>query len=748
MALPVTRLLRWQLAGKFMTDTINSTARVVGGATPAAMRFAGRYALGFLALLSSVAVPAIAQSASEVPAQSAAVARSFLLPARPNDLPLFAATSNASLKRLSISSELRVSASPQVVEIHGRSQGKTQSFTITSGAKPWDLSRYLYLLADIHNSGTHDLTIITRVEDPEYAGWHHYSESVARIAAGQSASVLVFLKRKHAPEESVQELFPGMHALPNGYMPIWSGLDPARITRVVFTLASAGDGVRLELRGLRASGICDPAPLKSPDYFPFIDAYGQFRHAGWPTKIHAAGDFENQRRAEAAALRADPRPENWNQYGGFKAGPQLAATGHFRVEKHAGKWWLVDPEGRLFWSHGVTGVGFSAVTPVPGRRRFFAELPASADANPKTVNFYLANLKLKYGDNAEGRVAALSHERLHHWGLNTLASWSDAAVTDLDRTPYTKTLHIGAPKLAPSLKLPDPFDDAFARNAQQAFEVERATTGTDPWCIGYFIANELEWRGGPDLVNEILTASAEQAGKQALVKMLQKRHATVAALNTAWRTSYGSWSDLLAATNKVDAQAALADFTAFNEALAERYYATCQTELKRATPNKLNLGSRFHTVNPIAVRAAARYCDVVSFNKYATSIRNIELPGGLDRPIIIGEFHFAAWDRSFTAAGDRSGLSQVQRADAYWYYVTGALENPLVVGTHWFQYLDQPLTGRSDGENWAIGFVDVTDSPYEALTKVTREVGATLYERRLGLSPAAAGKPEMASRAP
>jgi hypothetical protein len=416
------------------------------------------------------------------------------------------------------------------------------------------------------------------------------------------------------------------------------------------------------------------------------------------------------------------------------------------VEKHAGKWWLVDPEGRLFWSHGVTGVGLSALTPVSGRRQFFAELPASVDANPKTVNFYLANLKLKYGANAEARVAALTHDRLHSWGLNTLASWSDAAVTGLDRTPYTKTLHIGAPPLAPGLKLPDPFDPAFAGNARKAFESERDTTGNDPWCIGYFIANELEWRGGPDLVNEVLTAPAKQGGKQALVKMLQQRYATIAALNTAWRTSYGSWNDLLVATNKIEGGGALADFTAFNEALAERYYQTCQSELKRATPNKLNLGSRFHTVNPIAVHAAARHCDVVSFNKYATSIRHLGLPDGLDRPVIIGEFHFAAWDRSFTAAGDRSVLSQAQRADAYWYYLTGALDNPLVVGTHWFQYLDQPLTGRPDGENWAIGFLDVADTPYEALTKVSRELGATLYGRRLGLNPSS-GKPELASAA-
>ena len=43
---------------------------------------------------------------------------------------------------------------------------------------------------------------------------------------------------------------------------------------------------------------------------------------------------------------------------------------------------------------------------------------------------------------------------------------------------------------------------------------------------------------------------------------------------------------------------------------------------------------------------------------------------------------------------------------AYGHYVSEALEHPAVVGTHWFQYRDQMVTGRGDGENYQIGFVD------------------------------------------
>ena len=655
----------------------------------------------------------------------------YLLNRRTNDVVLLDFATAGAPKQLIAPKDFTVKPQSESVAVTGPMKGSRQNLIVTSGPKPWDLSDYLYLVADLHNGGRHAVTVICRAEDPEYAGWHHYSESVARIGAGESTSVLIFLKRKNAPGDSLRTLFPGMDTLPDGYMPHWSGLDPARISKLIFGLESPGSELRLELRSLRGIGICNPAPLMAPDYFPFIDPYGQFRYTDWPTKIHSSADFATQRTQEAAALQASPRPASWDKYGGYQAGPQLPASGNFRVEKYAGKWWLVDPDGRLFWSHGVDCVGFANTTPVSRRESFFLEVP-KADSRPaKVANWYLANVQRKYGDHAEAKAAALAHERLSAWGLNTVASWSDGNVTAMDKTPYTKMLYIGSLSLAPHLRLPDPYDPRFAISARRSFEAERYTTGTDPWCIGYFIGNELEWRGGPDLINEVLTAPAKQPGKQALVKLLQQRHATIADLNLAWHTAYDSWDSLLNQTTQADPALALADFTAFNEELATRYYQTVQTELKLALPNKLNLGSRFNTVNPITVRAAARYCDVVSFNKYETSIRNLRLPDGIDRPIIIGEFHFPAWDRSFAANAESGPLSEVQRADGYWYYVSGALDNPQIVGTHWFQYLDQPLTGRGDGENFAIGFVDVTDTPYDELTRVTRDLGDQLYSRRL-----------------
>jgi len=59
--------------------------------------------------------------------------------------------------------------------------------------------------------------------------------------------------------------------------------------------------------------------------------------------------MEKHKQEEEADLKEHPEPKDRDVYGGWSAGPKLEATGYFRAEKYNGKWWLVDPEGRLFW---------------------------------------------------------------------------------------------------------------------------------------------------------------------------------------------------------------------------------------------------------------------------------------------------------------------------------------------------------------------------------------------------------------
>ncbi len=176
---------------------------------------------------------------------------------------------------------------------------------------------------------------------------------------------------------------------------------------------------------------------------------------------------------------------------------------------------------------------------------------------------------------------------------------------------------------------------------------------------------------------------------------------------------------------------ARADLEAFYTKTAETYFGTIRRELKKVAPEQLYLGCRFAWVNDRAARAALKSCDVVSYNRYEYSVAGLKLPGGVDMPVIIGEFHFGALDRGMFHTGLRRTDNQQDRADKYRDYVRGALRNPYIVGTHWFQYVDQPTTGRGDGENYQIGFVDICNTPYPEIVQAAREIGQSMYPYRL-----------------
>ena len=62
--------------------------------------------------------------------------------------------------------------------------------------------------------------------------------------------------------------------------------------------------------------------------------------------------------------------------------------------------------------------------------------------------------------------------------------------------------------------------------------------------------------------------------------------------------------------------------------------------------------------------------------------------------------------------------------------VQRALQNfarrPNIIGTHWFQYYDEPQGGRADGEDYNMGLVDIYDQPYEEIVATFQRTNSLL----------------------
>ncbi len=629
--------------------------------------------------------------------------------------------------------------------------------TLVAQGQFWDVSAFAYVTVEARNLEDASVTLEGRVDNAGADGtWHCVTGSVT-LGPREQGTLRVALRR--FGEDRLDGKLFGMR----GY-PVRVGgertIDPGRVTQVLVFLHEPKRKHTFELREVRVTGqyVAPTARTSDADpYWPLVDTFGQYRHRDWPGKVRSVDELRARARAEVQELSARPGPEGWNRWGGYEAGPALKATGFFRTEKHAGRWWLVDPAGRLFWSHGVDCVRMQEFTTVTGREGWFEEFPGEragfegflvpgmrvikghyAGQTPSGFSFAGANLLRKHGPEWREEARGLAHRRLRSWGLNTIGNWSEDGLRRMGRTAYVDTITSGAARRIEGSegywgKFPDPFDASFRESLQGAMKGKRGREAGDPWCLGFFSDNEIAWGDETSLAEAALRSPADQPAKRVLVDRLRARHGTVEALNAAWGTAHRDWGALLESRGVPFKERARADWEAFYDEVAEAYFRTAREAIKEVAPQQLYLGCRFAWVNARAAAAAARHCDVVTYNLYRRSVADFRFNGGADVPLMIGEFHFGALDRGMFHPGLVPTTSQAERARAYEEYVLGALRHPQVVGCHWFQFQDQPTTGRSfDEENYQIGLVDIADTPYAETIAAVRAVGYPLYRTRLG----------------
>jgi len=627
----------------------------------------------------------------------------------------------------------------------------------------WDLSQNRNIAVELENTGMERSCLqLSLFDDDAKKARERNAYMRVNIDPNEKGVFLIPIPKPLAHPEILDKM-KGMRNDPfdrcnRGALP-----DLSKVKRISLSIAWTNRDA-LRKVSVRKVTALDTSKEKLPEYFnmtpdeffPFIDKYGQFKFKEWPDKIRSDADLKKAAALEAEDLAAHAEPSGRDKFGGWADGPQLKATGRFRVEKLDGKWWMVDPEGRLYWSHGVVRVTpSSGITPLDGRKSYFEGLPSADDkfaifystkdellapyydqeGIKETFDFSAANIFRKYGDNWRAKYAELAHKRLKSWGLNTIANSSDRQIFMMRQTPYIDRIETRAPSFKPFSRqwwpFADPFSEEFRKNLRTRLEQEKASV-SDPWCIGLFVDNEIQWGDTADLAKAALRTSGNCAAKLKFAEELKAKYKTVGALNSAWKSDYADWNDLLN-RGEVPEGADKKDLEKFNSEIVDKYFKTVREEVKRAAPDILYMGCRFAGVNKTVLDAAVKYCDVMSFNIYADNIARLTPPKGADKPIIIGEFHFGA--TSDTGKFHPSLVmckNQKERAKSYAEYVESALRNPYVIGTHWHQFSDQATTGRFDGENFQVGFTDICDTPYPDTIAALRKVGYDMYKTRSG----------------
>lgn len=458
-----------------------------------------------------------------------------------------------------------------------------------------------------------------------------------------------------------------------------------------------------------------------------------------------SGGFNAEFRAFSAkvgqSMATEKKEAAWPPYVGrgyteIKSRP----TGFFRVEKAAERWWVIDPAGNGFFFIGTDHANYNC---------HWCEKLGYAP--------YHRNCEKKYGGEAKWADSTLA--RLKAWGFNSLGANASPSLRRRG-LPHPEFLSLGTgftdhdyiTQKTTWTGFPNVFSPKWPAYCEKQAQRQCAPLKDDPWVLGYFLDNELEWHKwtGAGLLGDTMKKPPEHTAKRALVELLKRRHAAPESFNQAWGMKSASLDELLglAALPAPKSDTAKADEAEYIRLVAEKYFSISTAAIRKHDPNHMVLGCRFAGYAPEIVDVAGKYCDIFSINCY----RNVDLERGVmsdkfeedlqrwheqsRRPMMITEWSFPALDAGLPCkhgAGQRVP-TQADKAFCFTVFQKLLFSTPFMVGSNYFMWADEPELGISSTfpEDSNYGLVNVNDEPYELLTQAAAKLHQYVYDIHSG----------------
>lgn len=490
---------------------------------------------------------------------------------------------------------------------------------------------------------------------------------------------------------------------------------------------------------------------------PLIDRYGQLISANYPGKIAADSDLDPEAKKEYARLSKLGAPAGFDAFGGrTDLGWTSQASGYFRVEKHMGTWWFITPAGHPCFYTSVSAAPSPdwPGTPVTGREGLYSGLPDRtgrfADAwktdmwgeNQGTsyFSFRAANLIRRFSGDWRAKEAALTVGRLRTLGFCGVAKWGG-----VDGLPKVPVLHIDAPRL---LRHPDIFDPSVDQKVTESLTSQITPHLRDPEVVGWSIGNQYDEIVTTDEITDILGRDADTAAKKALVDdaLSSIYGGDPAKLASSWQITADTAEEIYASRYP---QPPASDLEAMRRFFADKYYAFLYNAVKAIDPNHLYIGfwiSSGPWLDDSDWALIAAHVDVIGYDRYADQFADdafAKLLASTDKPAYCGEFSYPP-DFDGARGFGRYGTfvhSEEEAGIAYDRWIHDAARNPYVVGGGWFEYFDEPLTGRGPGqgpeqvygENYAFGLYTEQDQPRWAMLDLMRSANLAAARIRNGV---------------
>ena len=384
-------------------------------------------------------------------------------------------------------------------------------------------------------------------------------------------------------------------------------------------------------------------------------------------------------------------------------------------------WWFLSPENSVEFLNTVTTVQpFQTGRLADGPQFMSSDWNGSYDSNSGDLNAW----------------AVKTLAKVREAGFKGLGAWCQPVFHTLD-VPITRDLNLWAHVHSADTRL---YSDNWKPTIEDAVRLQVEPLRDNKNLVGYYTDNELDWSdsgAGPAIYFDHLAPT--DPNRRKVVETIRSLWPDVAAFNAAWNQKLATYEalDNLATLPREPADAYGKLFDKWLHQLALDYFTITTDLIRKYDPNHMILGVRFKgNASPEVVRAARGLTDAQSINYYPSDAK---LDADLfpmiareaDQPVIITEYSFHSLDGR---SGNRNTfgfsaqvLDQQARADGYRLFTQRLARTPFIIGADWFQWMDEPPSGRSaDGEDVNFGVVDVDDRPYELLTDAIRATTPTL----------------------
>lgn len=517
-------------------------------------------------------------------------------------------------------------------------------------------------------------------------------------------------------------------------------------------------------------------------FAPYVDRYGQSVHANY-LKVGVDTDFAVRNADEQTRLAGWVTQAGVDNYGAPTTPPWTdTASGFYRVKKVNNFWWLLTPEGKPVFYIGLDALPaiydpLASSTITSGRETLFAAQPPSEfrDLSAGRSFFYNWNLSRKYGSSWEISTWNRTMDRIRGWGFSGAGKWKSAvpqgiaaSVTRQGATPEIPVLPIWtftpvvttAPGIDNNLLgLPDVFSVTVKSQIEAFLTNVIGTRRTDPNIVGWSLGNETHGIVMPQHIRNLMANPTQPPAKVALIDYaIDSLHGgDVASTAQQWQVIASSRSQLYAG---VLVNVPPSDIQGMRNFYERTLYKTYYDTIKRVDPNHLYFG--FWIVPNWWVtsddwRNLAEFTDVIGYDHYVAShITNTyrDFSQTFDKPIFNGEFSFPptyggtrGFNTAFPAAPGVATFDETEAGARYTAFLQGARQDPNTIGVGYFAYIDQMITGRStgnpfgnsrapvvQGENFAFGLVDVTDTPKNTLVEAVRTANRDAAQARFTLT--------------